>query len=125
MALVQLSSDKMEKVGDRLTKGGLLLVGFIILVIVLSSLPSGDASSSSEVTKETTAEAPVAAPQQRIPSSIRAEQVERDPAPTTYSARPETRQDLPAKQKLRRSKPMPEESPEQMNARVRKYLQGK
>ncbi|MDP5172234.1 MAG: hypothetical protein NWR72_18465 [Bacteroidia bacterium] len=102
----------MKEAGEAILKGGVLLIGFIILVMILSSLPGGQP----EPVKSAEVAAP-APPRQQAPSSIRgSDQSYSAPAPTNESS------GTSSTSSQRRARVYPEETPEQMKARIKKYL---
>lgn len=109
----------MKEAGQSLLNGGILIIGFIILVVVLTSLPGGQIPDN----PKTTAPAAITQPAQNqpassVPSAIRGAQ-QAPPSVTTTSPGQAT---ASFGQRRRRDLPQPSESAAEMENRIRRYL---
>lgn len=111
----------MKEAGQSLLNGGILIIGFIILVVILTSLPGGEPENNPATIPAVTSQ-PVQVqppPAASVPSAIRGARQ----APPPQTATPPVGQTSSAfGQRRRRDLPQPRESAAEMENRIRNYL---
>lgn len=110
----------MKELGQSLVKGAVLLLGFLILIVALSSLPGGNPASEAEKdpTVQSQAQPSVPTPSaQRVPSAVRGASSPA-PAPVVTPAQPDGSQ--PVRSRLNR--PRPVETEAEMHRRISSFL---
>lgn len=110
----------MKQLGQSLAKGAVLILGFLVLIFVLSSLPGGQpgpaAPQEPAVQSQAQPSVPASTPR-RVPSAVR--EAHLTPAPATAS--PATAgQAQPTGSRLNR--PQPTETDAEMHRRISSFL---
>lgn len=111
----------MKEAGQSLLNGGILIIGFIILVVVLTSLPGGQPDLASSPAAPPASTQPVAPqPVSPVPSTIRGARQAAPPQASTTTTTGQTSNAFG--QRRRRDLPQPRESAAEMENRIRRYL---
>lgn len=110
----------MKEAGQSLLNGGILIIGFIILVVVLTSLPGGQPATTKQTAPAAIPSQPIqqTQPAASVPSAIRGA---RQAPPTTTTVN-SGQSSSAFGQRRRRDLPQPRESAIEMENRIRNYL---
>lgn len=106
----------MKEAGQSLLRGGILIIGFIVLVVFLTSLPGGQPTAQQRVAPPAVTQQQPVAPQQVTPSAVRGAQSSAAAAVVSQQA------SQSFGQRRRRDLPQPAESTAEMERRIRNYL---